>query len=44
MTPANGVARQDHGLFGPDTVASKVIGHRVAHLVVPHAVPTHDAP
>src|SRR5437763_5764562 len=30
MTPANGVARQDHGLFGPDTVAWKVIGHPVA--------------
>src|SRR5436309_10540841 len=30
MPPAIGVARQDLGLFGPDTVAWKVIGHPVA--------------
>src|ERR1700710_2130408 len=30
MSPANGEQREDHGLFGPDTVAWKVVGHPVA--------------
>jgi uncharacterized protein (DUF2236 family) len=30
MSPGTGEQREDHGLFGPDTVAWKVVGHPVA--------------